>query len=1036
LQAREPAAEIGRNARVGALQKRAVPVRRGAQRRLAHAFLPLVNSMSLRISNLLLLAPTAAALASAGGAQDLLQLKSNAGSGGAFGATVVIVGDVNGDNRDDLAVGIPSDDSNTLTDRGRVQVLSGLDGSVLYELYGTAAGDRFGASLCAFGADLNFDGVNDFSVGAPGADPGGLSSSGQVKTISGATGATIATFNGSAVGDQFGYSIASAGNTSGAYRIVIGAPYRNQGALNNAGAAYVYFATGGFLKEYTGSQANELTGFSVSGGFDTNGDGVRDIVVGSPDWDDTVGGLTSAGRVRVYSAVSPYSLLETQSGGGSGYRMGASVAMLQKWDADTSADYAVGMPGASFGGTESGGVYVFSGASGAILNTISSFNSDDHAGTALASLGDVNNDGRTDLLVGAPDAENGALLEAGVAKVISGINGSVLYTVNGTTAGQHLGAGVGGGGDINNDNRNDFVVGAPDAAQSGPNQGRILARSGLNNSTIFTTQGPLLGDRTGTAVANVGDINNDGKDDWAVGYPYYDVITGPPFPVQAIDCGKVEIYSGADGSVLRGHSNLTIGGNFGWSIANIGDVNNDGRADYAIGEPMIDAPTPEPGVVRVYSGLNGSLLATHTGLQNGDQFGRAISGCGDVNANGEVDVLIGIPNFQNGALLSAGRVEARGAISGSVALSRSGLNAGAHFGWSVSGLYGDVTNDAVPQMDVVVGEPEYSVGLSNRGRVYVLAQPSTVVTTIDGGLAGQRLGYSVAGAGDLNFDGKADFVVGSIEDDALGLTNRGSVRAISAYNGGGIWTRYGTATSERLGVALARLGDLDLDGVSEIAAGGSPTAGAPSLKGFVEILSGKDGKFNFRLDGTLDGDSYGAALSSGLDFNNDGVSGLAVGAPLADYSSKWSGVAYLYDLSPKGVTAYGTGTAGCAGMHAMRTSSAAKIGNVYLRFLTNHAPVNSLGLMLITDAQDAVGHDTFGVGILMHVGFIGAVDVYALDTVSDSFGGSWVLTPVPNNPALVGKAYYAQSIWAWSAECVLAPYQLSSSQGLQVIIQP
>jgi len=991
--------------------------------------------MKSRVSNLLLLVPAALLFAPVSLAQQTLFQSFGTGSGGNFGASVTIIGDVNGDNRDDFAVGLPSDDQAGL-DTGRVHVRSGMDGSLLYTVAGLAAGDQFGFSLANFGGDLNSDGIFDFAVGAPTADPGGLSNAGQVRVLSGANGSTIATFNGAAAGDRFGYSVASAGSYLGAYRMVVGAPYRDHGATTSSGSAYVYFATGGFLNEYSGTQTNEHLGWSVAGGEDVNADGKPDIVAGAPDWDDTAGGLTDCGRVRVYSAVSSFVTHQTQTGGGSNHRMGAGVAMLKKWDADTNADFAVGMPGAPFGGTSSGGVYVFSGAGGAILDTLTAFASNDHAGSAIASLGDVNNDGRTDLIVGMPDADPFSINEAGSAKVFSGMTAGVLYTITGGNAGAHLGAAVGGGGDVNNDNRPDFVIGAPDTQLNGPFTGQVVVRSGLNGTPIHTVWGPMQGDNAGRSVANVGDVNGDGKDDWAVGIPYYDTYNPPPFALFVLDSGKVEIRSGANGSLIRSHSDLTAGGLFGYAVAGIGDVNNDGRPDYAIGQPKMEATTAAPGEVFIYSGLTGTLLANHIGPQNGDAFGFALSGCGDVNANGELDVLVGLPTWDNGGLVDAGRVEARNAISGTISLSRSGLETGAQLGYSVAGLYGDVTNDVVPQVDIVVGAPFHDNGVSNRGRVYVLAQPSNIVYTIDGVNSGDLLGYSVAGIGDVNFDGKVDFAAGSPGAEGFFITDGGIVRAYSGANGAQLWSYLGL-TNEHVGTALSKLGDLDKDGAAEIAVGGNRYSFIlPTGPGLVDVVSGRFGSRNLRLDGDSTGDGFGQSVAGLGDITGDGIGELLVGAPYSDIISSQGGMARVYDMHPLGWAQYGTGTPGCDGTTSLNTNGPASIGNSAFRFHSANAPATSLGLLVITDVQDLAGTDLFAVGILLHVGFGGATEVYTLDMPTDALGYSAANAPIPNAPALVGKKYYAQSIWLWSAaECTLLPYNLSSSVGAEITIQ-
>lgn len=138
---------------------------------------------------------------------------------------------------------------------------------------------------------------------------------------------------------------------------------------------------------------------------------------------------------------------------------------------------------------------------------------------------------------------------------------------------------------------------------------------------------------------------------------------------------------------------------------------------------------------------------------------------------------------------------------------------------------------------------------------------------------------------------------------------------------------------------------------------------------------------------------------------------------------------------PAGMKNYGVGTPGCNGAEVMDSGNAAFIGNPNFRLLTYFAPVNSLGLVIVTDSQDFAGSDPFGINLLMHVDFALATEVLSYDMNSGAPGIGELNVAIANDNSLVGKKYYAQSIWYWPGACVPSPLELSSSDGLEVEIQ-
>ena len=207
---------------------------------------------------------------------------------------------------------------------GSAYVYSGADGSILYQKDGGAAGDWFGWFVSTAG-DVNGDGKADFIVGAPFADPGGRSLAGSAYVYSGADGSLLYQRDGGATGDEFGYSVSTAGDVNGDGKadFIVGAYLADPGGKGDAGSAYIYSgADGSILYQKDGVATGDQFGESVSAAGDVNGDGKADFIVGAPFADP--GGRSLAGSAYVYSGADG-SLLYQRDGGAAGDNFGWSV---------------------------------------------------------------------------------------------------------------------------------------------------------------------------------------------------------------------------------------------------------------------------------------------------------------------------------------------------------------------------------------------------------------------------------------------------------------------------------------------------------------------------------------------------------------------------------------------------------------------------------------------------------------------------------------------------------------------------------------
>jgi hypothetical protein len=367
-----------------------------------------------------------------------------------FGVSVAGAGDVNNDGVPDLIIGADLDDVGGMN-RGRARVVSGFNGATLFTFFGDAAGDFFGHSVAAAG-DINGDGFDDVIVGAWVADPAG-SQTGFARVLSGADGAILHTFNGDVPGDRLGAAVASAG--------------------------------------------------------DVDGDGVNDLVVGIPQ-DDTTG--TNAGSARVYSGATG-AVLHSFFGTAAGNMFGSSVASAGDVDGDGVGDLIFGSPLADVGAANAGVAWIYSGATGALIRQLVNDGSGDEFGTSVATAGDLNGDGFAEVVVGARLGD-GVGLNSGRADVFSGVDGALLFSVNGPAGGAQFGTSVAAAGDVDGDGVDDLLIGAPEAAATA---GIARLVSGATGGTIATFTGDDSDDNFGFSVASAGDLNGDGLPDLIIG---------------------------------------------------------------------------------------------------------------------------------------------------------------------------------------------------------------------------------------------------------------------------------------------------------------------------------------------------------------------------------------------------------------------------------------------------------------------------------------------------------------------------------------
>lgn len=369
------------------------------------------------------------------------------------------------------------------------------------------------------------------------------------------------------------------------------------------------------IRDWHGEAAGDQFGWIARNAGDLDGDRINDVTTSSPS--SNAGGARS-GRVYAYSTGSGR-LLWARNGEPNA-QLGLGIEAAGDVNNDGTPDVIAGAPGA-------GKAYVFSGRDGSTLLTLSAEDPADGFGRHVADLGDVNGDRFADVLVGAPtNSANGK--NAGRGYLFSGKDGSVLLRLTGEAAGDGFGSTVAGA--IHNGSTW-IVVGA---GTGGPRRtGRTYVYQGLTQRPAFVIDSDSTGAALGAMfVSVIGDVDKDGTAD----------IYASDFPNSAKgrSTGRIYVYSGKTHQPLLTLTGENPGDGFGIGVADLGDVNRDGHDDMVIGAWQYASAAPSGGKIYVYSGKDGALLRTLTGQVPGETLGFDATGLGDVTGDGVPDLLL------------------------------------------------------------------------------------------------------------------------------------------------------------------------------------------------------------------------------------------------------------------------------------------------------------------------------------------------------------------------------------------------------------
>ncbi len=462
-------------------------------------------------------------------------------------------------------------------------------------------------------------------------------------------------------------------------------------------------------------------------------------------------------------------------------------------------------------------------AGGDLGFVIKGANALDLSGHAVSRAGDVNDDGVDDLIVGAVSGSPGGRLFAGSCYVLFGGSGvgsmgvaelSMLsaphgFVINGIDTQDASGVSVSSAGDLNADGVVDLIIGANNANPNGIRgagecyvvfgsadlgASGALELSSLNGANGFVINGFGREWEWGSAVAPAGDVNDDGIDDVIIsGLDAYVVLGGPEIG----SSGVLELSLSSDSSGVRIQG---AGSTFerALAVSSAGDVNADGVPDLLVGastaginndiwygETYVVFGSSDFGAaggidVSLLDGSNGFVIE---GIDPHDQSGWSVSSAGDVNADGFADLIVGAPRadpagrsgagesyvvFGSQGLGSSGVMELA-KLSGTDGFVIRGAAAGDDSGSSVASA-GDVDNDGVS--DLIVGA---NASIPNGSAYVVFGRPGVGATgtlelskldgadgiVLNGVASGDRCGFSVSSAGDVNGDQVDDLIVGA-----------------------------------------------------------------------------------------------------------------------------------------------------------------------------------------------------------------------------------------------------------------------------------
>lgn len=420
-----------------------------------------------------------------------------------LGEVMSIVDDLDGDGVDDMVTSSPSSNTLGFWHNGFAMAISVDAGVEMWRIYGPEDNSLLGEKIKSI-PDVNSDGAPDILMVSPNAFASGRYWNGTMRMVSGIDGTTIwnvhGDFHNDRLGDVFNASNDLTGD--GLVNIVVGAPNRSTlGKTQNGALLMLDGATSQALWIVEGTDDYASLGSEIIIPADLNGDGLHDIVAATPN--ANTNNYVGNGAIHSFTGNGGAPIWRID-GTSTSAHLGNALLRVADVNGDGVIDLVSGSEYADSNGlSNNGNISGIDGVSGSILWSVNGETSDTQLGSRLAGVTDLDGDGIKDFVSHANMADTNGLVNNGSARAVSGASGVELWRHDGVGNDDRFGWFVYEVGDLDGDLHTDIILGAPYADANGfADSGYLVAMSG--GVTVSLT----VEDQAGTTGVTAGQINN------------------------------------------------------------------------------------------------------------------------------------------------------------------------------------------------------------------------------------------------------------------------------------------------------------------------------------------------------------------------------------------------------------------------------------------------------------------------------------------------------------------------------------------------